>query len=90
MLGKTPHLPDLGLRGEIPPFNRILCFFISRLHDERNTTGIVKSHLTRGGISPGRGEIFPHKRNATGMVCEMKLFVDSHWPVHSDFTEETL
>ena len=51
--GKTPHLPDPGLRGEIPPSNRSLCIFISRLHDERNTTGIVKSYLTGGGILPG-------------------------------------
>ena len=38
---KTPHKPEPGLRGEIPPCNRILCIFISRLHDESNTTGIV-------------------------------------------------
>ena len=50
---KTPHLPDPGLRGEIQPSKRILCIFILHLHDERNTNGIVKSHLTRGGISPG-------------------------------------
>ena len=56
------------LRGEIPPSNKILCSFISRLHEEHNTTGIVKSHLTRGGISPRWGEIFPYKRNTTGMV----------------------
>ena len=47
---KTPHLPDLGLRDEIPPSNRIHCIFISRLRDERNSTGIVKSHFTRGGF----------------------------------------
>ena len=66
--GKTPHLPGPVLRGEIPPSNKILCSFISRLHEEHNTTGIVKSHLTRGGISPRWGEIFPYKRNTTGMV----------------------
>ena len=82
--GKTPHLPDPGLRGEMPPSNRILCIFISRLHDERNTTGIVKSHLTRGGISPGWGEIFPYKRNTTGMVRWNEIFrwfslVSSFW-----------
>ena len=43
MRRKTHHLPDLGLRGEIPPSHRmippsdrILGIFISRLHDERN------------------------------------------------------
>ena len=59
--GKTPHLPDPELRGEIPPSHKILCIFISRLYDERNTTSVVTSHLTRGGISPGWGEIFPYK-----------------------------
>ena len=72
------------LRGEIPPSNGILCIFNSRLHDERNTTGIVKSHLTRGGISPGWGEIFPYKRNTTGMVRWNEMFrwfslVSSFW-----------
>ena len=66
--GKTPHLPGPVLRGEIPPSNKILCSFISRLHEEHNTTGIVKSHLTRGEISPRWGKIFPYKRNTTGMV----------------------
>ena len=40
----------------------------SRVHDGCNTTGIVKSHLTKGEISPGRSENFPYKRNTTGMV----------------------
>ena len=82
--GKTPHLPDPGLRGEIPPSHRILSIFILRLHDERNTTGIVKSHLTWSGISPGWGEIFPYKRNTTGMVrwseiIRWFLLVSSFW-----------
>ena len=63
---------------EIPPSHRILCIFILRLHDERNTTGIVKSHLTRGGISPERGEICPYKRNTTGIctVGQITIFLD--------------
>ena len=44
-------MPDPGaeVRFDLPIESM---FFISRLHDERNTTGIVKSHLTGGGISP--------------------------------------
>ena len=37
---KHLNLPELGLRGEIPPSRRILCIFISRLQDECNTTRI--------------------------------------------------
>ena len=88
--GKTLLLPDPGLRGEIPPSNRILFIFISRLYDERNTTGIVKSHLTRCGISPGWGEIFHINRTPPVKWGELELFVVSHWSVYSDFTEERL
>ena len=82
--GKTHHLPDPGLRSEIPPSNRILCFFISRLHDERNTSGIVKFHLNRGGIFPDWGEFLRYKRNTTGMVSWIEivpwfLLVNSFW-----------
>ena len=30
------------------------------------------------------------KKKLSTQVSEMKLFVDSHWSVHSDFTKESL
>ena len=55
------------------PIESFVYIFILRSHDERNTTGIVKSHLTRSGISPGWSAIFPYKRNTSGKVRRIEI-----------------
>ena len=95
-LHEKKHLTCQAQGWEVRLHLPILCFFISRLHDERNTTGIVKSHLTRGGISPGWGENFPCKRNTTGMVRWIEYIrwfslVSSSWfHGEGDFTQPRL
>lgn len=51
----------------------------------------MRFHLTKDGISPGRGEICPYKRNTTGRVMRVELFVDFYWLIRSESSQgETL